>query len=75
MQQVDQDLQRLLHDRVRLAALDVDDEADAAGVVLVLGIVETGRVGRAREKRHDRAFIADLNSEGKYNDHIESMTE
>ena len=41
--QVHQDLQRLLHDGVRLAALDVDDEADAAGVVLVHGVVETLR--------------------------------
>ena len=39
MLQVFQDLQRLTHDRVRLPAFDVDDEADAAGVVLVLGIV------------------------------------
>ena len=34
-------LQRLRHDRVRLAALDVDDEADAAGVVFVPRIVQT----------------------------------
>ena len=33
--QVDQDLQAALDDAVRRAALDVDDEADAAGVVLV----------------------------------------
>ena len=39
--QVDEHLQRLPHDRVRPAPLDVDDEADAAGVVLVAGIVET----------------------------------
>ena len=30
---------------VRSAALDVDDEADAAGVVFVARIVETGRTG------------------------------
>ena len=41
VQQVDQDAQPLLDDRVRAAALDVDDEADAAGVVLVDGIVQT----------------------------------
>ena len=29
--------------RVRLAALDVDDEADAAGVVLVARVVEAER--------------------------------
>ena len=36
--QVHQHLQRLLHDRVGTAPLDVDDEADAAGVVLVPGM-------------------------------------
>ena len=41
VQEVDQDLERLAHDGVRLSSLDVDDEADAAGVVLVAGIVET----------------------------------
>ena len=40
MQQIDQQLQRLADDAVRLLALDVDDEADAAGVVLVPRIVE-----------------------------------
>ena len=42
--QVDEDLQRLPDDRVRAPALDVDDEADAAGVVLVARVVEA--VGR-----------------------------
>ena len=41
MRQVDEDLQSLGDDVVRLLALDVDDEADTAGVVLVLRIVET----------------------------------
>ena len=46
VQQVDQDAQPLLDNRVRAAALDVDDEADAAGIVLVDGIVQTdGRPG------------------------------
>ena len=36
-----QDRQGLGHDGVRLAALDVDDEADAAGVVLMLGVVQS----------------------------------
>jgi hypothetical protein len=35
-------------------SLDVDDEADAAGVVLVHRIVETGRGGGACETRHER---------------------
>ena len=36
----------LRDDAVRLAALDVDDEADAAGVVLVGGVVQAGSGGR-----------------------------
>ena len=32
---------RLADDVVRLAVLEVDDEADAAGIVLVLGVVQT----------------------------------
>ena len=62
VQQVDQDAQPLLDDGVRAAALDVDDEADAAGVVLVDWVVQTdggrrtgaeaaARAGRFREKR------------------------
>ena len=43
MREVLQHLQRLADDGVRLAALDVDDEADAAGVVLVPGVVEALR--------------------------------
>jgi hypothetical protein len=39
--EVPQDRERFLDDVVRLAALDVDDEAEAAGVVLEPGIVET----------------------------------
>ena len=38
MGEVLEDLQPLADDVVRLAALDVDDEADAAGVVLVPGV-------------------------------------
>ena len=44
MGQVVEHLEALLHDVVRALALDVDDEADAARVVLVRGIVETLRV-------------------------------
>ena len=39
--QVEQDLERLADDVVRLAVLQVDDEADAAGIVLVARIVQT----------------------------------
>src|SRR5215475_1762400 len=41
VQQVDEDLQRLAHDRVRATPLDVHDEADAAGVVLAARVVQT----------------------------------
>src|SRR6185503_17989767 len=46
VEQVDQDPQALLDDAVRAPSLDVDDEADAARVVLVARIVEAGGVGR-----------------------------
>ena len=46
MQQVDEHLERLPDDGVRAHAFDVDDEADATGVVLVARIVEALR-GRA----------------------------
>jgi hypothetical protein len=45
MQQVDEDLQRLPHDGVGRPALAVDDEAHAARVVLVRGIVESVWLG------------------------------
>ena len=40
VEQVDEQLQRLADDAVGLLTLDVDDEADPAGVVLVPRIVE-----------------------------------
>ena len=49
MGEVAQDLQTLLDDRVAFLALDVRDEADAAGVVLVGGVVETLRAVAAPE--------------------------
>ena len=42
-----QDLERLLQDPMRLAALDVDDETDAAGIVLEARVVESLRTRRA----------------------------
>ena len=48
MVEVDEDLQSLFQDRMRLAVLHVGDEADAAGVALVRGIVETLRARRQR---------------------------
>ncbi len=45
MQEVDQDAQPLLDNGVRTAALDVDDEADAAGIVLVRRVVQAGGRG------------------------------
>ncbi len=41
MRQIDQDLDALQDDIVRLAALDVRDKADAASVVLVLRAVQS----------------------------------
>ena len=58
VQQVDQDAQPLLDDRVRPAALDVDDEADAAGVVLVAGVVQT------RSRAADRAVLREIRGSG-----------
>ena len=72
--QVHQHLQRLLDDRVRAPALDVHDEADAAGVVLVERIVEAGWCRWSGDSGHDRTFIAYPDSEEKYNDHILRIT-
>src|SRR4030095_6481753 len=41
-------------DGVRLSALDVDDEADAAGVVLVSGIVQGLRLWHTPSRGHRR---------------------
>src|SRR5207245_4156013 len=40
VQEVDENLERLAHNRVRPPALDVDHEADAAGVVLAARVVQ-----------------------------------
>src|SRR5262249_25107668 len=47
VRQVPQDRQALLDDRVALLPLDVRDEADAAGVVLVRRVVQPLRSGRS----------------------------
>ncbi len=47
MLEVEQDGQRILDDLVRLAALDVGDEADAAGILVERGIVEAVASGSA----------------------------
>ena len=60
VQEVDQDLDGLVHDGVRLSALDVHDEADAAGVVLVRGIVQAlggPLAGVQRGRRHTRILF------------------
>jgi hypothetical protein len=54
MGKVDQDLQALDDDVVRLLALDVDHEADAACVVLVPGVIQTLR---CRESVHGEVSI------------------
>ena len=58
VQEVDQHLERLAHDGVRLPALDVDDEADAACVVFVPGIVETlsGRWSELVRLHHEHSI-------------------
>ena len=43
MQQVDEELQRLLDDRVRAHAFDVHDEPDSTRVFLVARVVESLR--------------------------------
>ena len=63
-----QDGERVLDDLVRLAALDVGDEADAAGILVERGIVEAlrrrqpgiGAVGKARRRRVRRAQLRRL---------------
>ena len=54
MVEVEQDAQPVLHDLVALAALDVCHEADAAGIVLVDGVVHPLRGGQrpGLEYRH-----------------------
>ena len=48
MFEVAENFQRIGHDRVRLLALDVGNEADAAGILLQRGIVETFGGGTPR---------------------------
>jgi hypothetical protein len=74
--EVDQHLQRLLHDGVRLPPLDVDHEADTAGVVLVLGVVQpllivhgvsSGRLFRGRCAGGGTCLSSIRDAEVKYN--------
>ena len=51
MVEVLEDLDALLDDGVRFAALDVHDEADAAGVMLELRVVEALLRGRPKSNR------------------------
>ena len=56
MLEVDQNRQRILDDLVRLAALDVGDESDAAGILGECRIVEAMTFGQCRDRRNrDRA--------------------
>src|SRR6478752_9943461 len=52
MIEVGQNLQRLGDDRVRFLALDMGNEAHAAGVMLVAGIVQALRGGVLGQARH-----------------------
>jgi hypothetical protein len=49
MREVDENLNPLQDDVVRFLALDVGDEAHAAGVVLVAGIVQALRLREPRD--------------------------
>src|SRR6185503_3276857 len=84
VQQVDENLESLLDDAVRTAALDVDDEPHTAGVTLVARIVQTNSLGRALQDRWEsgvvghkklsadsrKLFMPEPNTEVTYNDHI-----
>ena len=66
MQQVDEQLQRLADDAVALLALDVDDKADAAGIVLVPRVVESLRGHRlvtGRRWRLLHSFLSVISSQ------------
>jgi hypothetical protein len=56
MLKVDEHLHRLAHNRIRLASLDVDDEADAAGIAFVIRVIKTlagrGKVVRIEHGAH-----------------------
>jgi len=56
MEEIDQDLERSAHDRVRTPPLDVHDEPDATGIVLVARIVESLSGWRSRHGRSTRSF-------------------
>ncbi len=58
--QVDQHLQRLTDDRVRAPALDISDEPDAAGIVLMSWIVETTSGGLMMLLLHPSFMNEDL---------------
>ena len=49
--EVAEDLEGVLDDLVRLAALDIHDEADATGVVLMCGVIEALGLRRAGGRR------------------------
>ena len=55
MLEIAQDAQAVLDDLVRLAALDVGDEADAAGVLVERRIVQALRLAACRDRRSRRA--------------------
>jgi hypothetical protein len=57
---------------VRFPAFDVDDEADAAGVVLVLRVVQS--LCFHRDELRAEPLSPSTDAEVKYNDRIQSMT-
>ena len=62
--EVQQDLERVLDDLRGLTAPHVDDEADAAGVVLLTGVVKTLRTG-TENRRHCKLPFGGLSEPGR----------
>ena len=56
MREVDQDLDALLHDLVRLAAVQIHHETHAAGVVFVTRMIQSLRFGR---ELHNSEYLSD----------------
>ena len=57
MQEVDEQLKRLLDDGVRAHAFDVDDEPDAAGVFFVARVIESLRRRATRFAIHKEGLV------------------
>src|SRR5258708_2416323 len=58
--QVQQDLERLLDDRVRLPRLEINDKAHATGIVFITGVVQA-LPGRNRRLGHLARLLVSVN--------------